>query len=119
MKPMSKKSLTTTYIGFRLLNEEYDKFKKKAEKANMTLIEFLREGVFKNKSIVVRKEDDTLDKKKLIFLFGKSSNNLNQIAKQIHISNKAGIITKANMDKAMKDIETISTLLQKGINDVN
>ena len=69
---MSKKSLTTTYIGFRLLNEEYDKFKKKAEKANMTLIEFLREGVFKNKSIVVRKEDDTLDKKKLIFLFGKS-----------------------------------------------
>ncbi|MGR6831068.1 plasmid mobilization relaxosome protein MobC [Aliivibrio wodanis] len=71
------------------------------------------------KSIVVRKDGDTFDKKNLIFLFSKSSNNLNQIAKQIHIGNKAGIITKDRMNKAIKDIETISALLIKGINDVN
>ncbi|MGR6830960.1 plasmid mobilization protein [Aliivibrio wodanis] len=116
---MSKKSLTTTYIGFRLLNEEYDKFKKKAEKANMTLIEFLREGVLKNKSFVVRKEKRSIDKQQLIFLYKKSSNNLNQIAKQIHISNKAGIITKSEMKSAIKHIESIMELLEKGINDVS
>ncbi|MUK76554.1 plasmid mobilization relaxosome protein MobC [Aliivibrio fischeri] len=114
-----KKSLTTTYVGFRLLNEEHDKFTKKAEKANMTLIEFLREGILKNKSIVVRKEDDSLDKQQLIFLYRKTSNNLNQLTKQVHISNKAGTLSKANMDKAIHQLESIKALLEKGINHVN
>lgn len=59
---MSKKSLTTTYIGFRLLNEEYDKFKNKAEKANITLIEFLREGVLKKASSLEKMETPLIRK---------------------------------------------------------
>ncbi|MGF1903530.1 plasmid mobilization protein [Aliivibrio salmonicida] len=114
-----KKSLTTTYIGFRLLNEEYDKFTKKAEKANMTLIEFLREAILKNKSMVVRKETNSLDKQQLIFLYRKTSNNLNQLTKQVHINNKAGTLTKADMDKAINHLGSIRALLEKGIDNVN
>ncbi len=116
---MSKKSLTTTYVGFRLPNNEHEKFTAKANKANMELTEFLREAILKNKTIIVKKEKRSIDKQKLIFLYKKSSNNLNQIAKQIHISNKAGIITKNEMKSAIKYIESITELLEKGINDVS
>ncbi|WP_162200323.1 plasmid mobilization protein [Aliivibrio fischeri] len=112
-------SKSTTYVGFRLPNDEHEKFTAKANKANMELTEFLREAILKNKTIIVKKEERSVDKQKLIFLYKKTSNNLNQLAKQIHTSNRAGTLSREKMNHAIASIENIMKLLEQGINDVN
>nr|WP_014343774.1 hypothetical protein [Aliivibrio fischeri]AEY78172.1 hypothetical protein [Aliivibrio fischeri] len=48
-------SKSTTYVGFRLPNDEHEKFTAKANKANMELTEFLREAILKIKPLSLKR----------------------------------------------------------------
>lgn len=85
--------MATIPVSFRLPEKNHLDFSQKAAQADMTLTDFLKEAIINNKSIVMKREKEDKDKQHLLFLFSKTSNNLNQLAHRAHIDNQRGVLS--------------------------
>lgn len=113
---MPKKELRTKRIIFRLSPAEFTEFTDKVAKAKTTTSVLLRDRILSDNLIIVAREaKKTLDKKKLIFLYAKASNNLNQLAHQINISAKKGGLSKKEQDALLSKLISIDLTLKEGI----
>ncbi|KAB7684430.1 mobilization protein [Plesiomonas shigelloides] len=111
-----QKTPSTKYVGFRLKIEEYERFSAKATEANMTLIEYLREIITNDKSIVVAKQPKaSVDKRALLYLFNKTSNNMNQVAHLGNSANKGGVLNQKTFERILAALIVIRDQLKGGL----
>lgn len=82
-----QKTPSTKYVGFRLKIEEYERFSAKA----------------------------SVDKRALLYLFNKTSNNMNQVAHLGNSANKGGVLNQKTFDRILAALIVIRDQLKGGL----
>ncbi|KAE8175732.1 MULTISPECIES: plasmid mobilization protein [Photobacterium] len=106
--PLTHKTKT---IGCKVTEEEYDKFVKLADSANLTISEYFRAAIMNNETFVVQKEIMSKDKRNLIYLFNKTSNNMNQLAKSVNIAHNSGNMNEKLSLQVLRELQLIRIAL--------
>lgn len=120
---MAKRSLTagvpSKAISFRLSEPDADALTEKVRAAGLSMSEFIREYVLLNKISVVARRPASGDKRKLLYLFNKAGNNINQLAKQVNVAHKAGAISEDTYSGILSELQHLSRYMKGCINDVD
>ncbi|PHX27857.1 molybdopterin-guanine dinucleotide biosynthesis protein MobC [Pseudomonas amygdali] len=132
---MPKKPNKDRVVSFRLTEEQYAPFEKIMQQSGTKSSVFFRElllnktPVFKaasgTKSSVFFRElllnktpvfkAASVDQERLVFIFNKSSNNLNQLAKRVHQAHHRGIVSEGVYLKISNTLMSIRDLLLSGV----
>lgn len=110
--------LTDPY-SFKLTRSEAILLNNKIARSNMSNAEFLREAVLKNRTAILARPAASLEKRRMQFLFNKTSNNMNQIA---HVLNGAQLVGKLSGHlcfDAISQLEAIAQYLRSALNHVD
>lgn len=107
-------------IIFRVSEAEKNAFMEKVSESQMTASDLLRERVLKDEYFIVAREPKaSLDKKKMIYLYNKTSNNMNQLAHQANSYNQQGTLSQKQFNDIVSNLTTIRNLLKAGIDHVD
>lgn len=107
-------------IIFRVTEDEKKAFLKKVEDAQTTASDLLRERVLKDEYFIVAREPKaSIDKQKLLYLYNKTSNNMNQLAHLANSYNQQGNLTHQRFDQILARLIAIENLFQWGIDHVD
>ncbi|EKF9136177.1 plasmid mobilization protein [Vibrio cholerae] len=107
-------------IIFRVTEKEKQAFLKKVADAHTTASDLLRERVLKDEYfIIARAPKANLDKQRLLYLYNKTSNNMNQLAYQANLHHKSGTLTEKQFQRIIADLISIRNLLKIGIEHVD
>lgn len=109
-----KDKLTRT-IAWRVSESVKEEFDRQYAEAGMTQSEFLRELLQRNKVTIVAKPRPSLDFKKLVFLFNKAGNNLNQLAHRANGAHLEGTANETTYRGILAALEAIKAQLIRGI----
>lgn len=116
---MSKKIKKDRVIAFRLSQSEFTKFEEKLAVSEMSKSEFFRE-VFLNANVnLTVKGAPSKELKSLVFIYNKSSNNLNQIAYKANLAHQMGHISERLYIKILNRLVNIEDLMLVGVNNAN
>lgn len=116
---MSEKKNKDKVVAFRLSQEDFAQFEEKLASSNMKKSEFFRE-VFLNANVnITLKAAPSKDLEWLVFLFNKSSNNLNQIAHQINSAHLAGKVSERLYKAVNNALVDVRELLMAGIKNAD
>jgi len=103
-------------IIFRVTEQEKAAFLQKVKNAQTTASDLLRERVLDDAYyIVARAPKASRDKQKLLYLYKKTSNNLNQLAHQANRCNLQGKLSQQRFEQILANLITIRSLLTSGI----
>lgn len=106
-----KKAKATNLVSFRLTDEEYQPIKNAIENSTLTKTEICR-AVFLNQQFTFNlKQSKPVDYNKLIFIFNKASNNINQIAKVVNTENQKGTLTDEKFNAILNKLITLESYL--------
>ena len=106
-------------VSLRLTPTDHKLWLSKVEASGQTRSEFFRSCVLGNKTQVIAKKAASADKLRLLHYFSKTSNNMNQLAWSAHQTRKRGLLDARAFEQVIGHLNTISQLMQKGINDVD
>jgi hypothetical protein len=106
-------------ITVRLTTAEGAELRAKAAEANMSPAEYIRDYVMKEKTVVIARPKASLEKKRMQFLFNKTSNNMNQIAHVLNGAKLAGILKPSLCMDAVGRLEAIGKYLKSALNHVD
>ena len=97
----------TKMLRIRLTDYEYNLLKEKAEKANKTMSDFVRDYITKGKV-----NSKCKDLPKLILHLSRIGNNINQLTRRIHQAHNQGIITSEQYDLLLDELMQINNNLK-------
>lgn len=106
-------------ISFRLLPEVREQWLEKVEASGMTQSEFFREAVIGNKTTVIARKKASVDKMRLLQVYAKTSNNMNQIAHRANSEHVQGKLSESTYEQILYQLETIATYLRTTLNHVD
>lgn len=106
-------------VSLRLTPSDHELWLSKVKASGQTRSEFFRSCVLSNKTEVIAKVPASADKLRLIWYFNKASNNLNQLAWSAHQTRKRGLLDGKAFEQVIGHLNTISELMQKGVNHVD
>ncbi|MCD9538965.1 plasmid mobilization protein [Photobacterium carnosum] len=98
-------------LSVRISTTEKQHFIDEAEKARMTVSEYFRVAIIDNETFVVQKEIMSKDKRNLIYLFNKTSNNMNQLAKSVNIAHNSGNMNEKLSLQVLRELQLIRIAL--------
>ena len=109
----------TRPVSFRLTAADHAAYLAKASAAGVKPSEFFRDAVLTNKTQVVARVQPSSDKRRLIYLFNKASNNLNQLAHTANAAELAGTVTPATYAGILAELQTLADVMKKAIRDAD
>ena len=116
-RPKKHQDGLTEPFGFRLTEAEAKVLREKIAKSGMNQADFLRNAVLANKTVIVSRSP--LEKQRLLFLFNKTSNNVNQIAHVFHTANLAGRLTDSVYREGLLSLRGIAKYLKAALHYVD
>lgn len=116
--PRKPKEPTQT-VSFRLSIPDHTAYLAKAKAAGVKPSDFFRDAVLNNKTQIIARTAPSADKRKLIYLFNKASNNLNQLAHAANTANLAGRATPAMYAGILAELQTLADLMKEAINNAD
>ncbi|RJX65820.1 plasmid mobilization relaxosome protein MobC [Vibrio sinensis] len=113
---MANKENKNVPISFRLTESEYEPYKKIMETTELTKTEFFRR-IFLNQEYTFNvNERRPVEYDKLLFIFNKSGNNLNQIAHKLNSAYRGNVISEKVYIETLNNLISIERLLQGALN---
>ena len=106
-------------MSFRLTEADYAAYLAKVGASGMKPSEFFRDAVLTNRTRVVAREKASQDKARLLYLYNKTSNNVNQLAHRANSDYLAGTISEATYARILGELHTLTHLLKATINHVD
>lgn len=106
-------------VSLRLTPSDHELWLSKVTSSGQTRSEFFRACVLGNKTEVIAKLPASADRQRLLFLFNKASNNLNQIAHTVNLANYNGMLSEPVFLSILKELNATSRLLRAGITHVD
>lgn len=110
-----KKDNKNIHITFRLTESEYAPFKEVIDTLGLSKSEFFRLLLTKQLDPDIHNKINSEKYDRLLFYFNKTSNNINQIARQINAAYKGGMITDQRLIRWLTVLNTISDNFLSGI----
>lgn len=114
-----KKARLVRAVSFRLTEADHKNYLAKVEASGMKPSEFFRECVLTNKTQVIERPKTSGDKKRLLYLFNKTSNNINQLAHRANSDYLNGVVSEKTYSKMLLELEHLSRYMKAVINDVS
>ncbi len=109
---MTKKENRNVPISFRLTESEYEPFKLILETTELTRTAFFRRVFLNNEYQFDVKERPAKEYDRLLFLFNKSSNNLNQVAHKLNSAYRSGVVSEKVYLETLNNLVSIECLLR-------
>ena len=109
----------TRTVSFRLALPDHAAYLAKAKAAGVKPSDFFRDAVLNNKTQIVARTPPSSDKRRLIYLFNKASNNLNQLAHTANAAELAGTVTPATYAGILAELQTLADVMKKAIRDAD
>jgi hypothetical protein len=102
-------------VSFRLTLDDYAAYKSKFAASGMTQSEFFREHVLNNTTKVVAKSNTNPDLQRLVFLFKKASNNINQLAHRANAENLSGVLSDTTFAAIASQLKQLNAFLAEQV----
>lgn len=118
-RPMKTKEGLTLPFSFRTGATVGAALLAKIEQSGLSKAEFFRDVALNNKTVVVARPNASLDKKRMQFLFNKTSNNMNQIAHVLNSANTSGRLSESLCKDSLRALEEIAKYLKVALNHVD
>jgi hypothetical protein len=115
---MEQKQKLTERVAFRLSKTDYESYKAKVMESGLTPSDFFRKAVITNKTQIISKAVSQ-DKKHLLFLVNKASNNLNQLAHRANSAHQAEFIDPRLYEGLLVMLSNISHELKEALSHVD
>jgi len=109
----------TKLVSFRLTESDHSAYLKKVETSGLKPSAFFRDCVLTNKTQIIARPKSSLEKNKLLYLFNKTSNNLNQLAYRANSDHQAGTLTESTYLDILNALETLSRDMKTIIKNVD
>lgn len=106
-------------ISFRLNANDHAVWMQKIESSGMTKSEFIRAAVINNETVVHERKRASVDKKKLLFISNKASNNINQLAHRAHSDKLAGILSESTYIDVLYELQSLNSHLKATLSNVD
>ena len=117
-KPADGQKLTRP-VSFRLTDADHAAYLAKVEASGLKPSEFFRECVLQNRTQVVARVPTSSDKRRLLYLFNKASNNLNQLAHTANAAELAGTVTPATYAGILAELQTLADVMKEAIRNAD
>ncbi len=108
-------------IAFRLSEADRAVYLEKVDRAvylekvaasGLSQSEFFRQAVLTNRTQVIARPKASDDRKRLLYVFNKTSNNLNQLAHRANSEHVRGKLSEATYEQMLDQLQTISRYLK-------
>lgn len=111
---------TTPVIAFRMkTRDEYDSLKAKIDASGMRPSEFMRDVVLSNRTQIVARKQPSVDRVRVLRLFAKTSNNMNQIAHRLNSDHLRGKLNEGTYEQLLYQLEVIANYLRVNSQNVD
>ncbi len=105
----------TRPVSFRLTAADHAAYLAKVEASGLRPSEFFRDAVLTNRTQIVERVRPSDDKRRLLYLFNKASNNLNQLAHTANAAELAGKATPALYRGILAELQAIADAMQAAV----
>lgn len=99
-------------IAFRLSEADRAVYLEKVAASGLTQSEFFRQAVLTNRTQVIARPKASDDRKRLLYVFNKTSNNLNQLAHRANSEHVRGKLSEATYEQMLDQLQMISRYLK-------
>lgn len=113
---MAAKQKKEIVVSLRITPDEFSPFEKQIKESQLSRSAFFRKLVLdKQGSINIEVKDTS----QLLYLFNKSSNNINQLALKVNVSHKNGTISDRKYTLFLNALLNIEALMKKAVEDAD
>ncbi|MGN2498889.1 plasmid mobilization protein [Serratia nevei] len=113
---MAVKQNKEIVVSLRITSDEYSPFEKQIKESKLSRSAFFRKLVLDKKDFINIEVKDT---KQLLYLFNKSSNNINQLALKVNVAHKSGTISDRKYTLFLNALLNIESLMKKAVEDAD
>ena len=114
--PRKPKEPTRT-VSFRLTLPDHAAYLAKVEASGLKPSEFFRECVLQNRTQIVARPKASPERGRLLYLFNKASNNINQLAHRANADHLAGVISEDTYTRILADLHGLAHYMKAAIKD--
>ena len=116
--PRKPKEPTRT-VSFRLTLPDHAAYLAKASAAGVKPSEFFRECVLQNRTQIVARPKASPERGRLLYLFNKASNNINQLAHRANADHLAGVISEDTYTSILADLHGLAHYMKAALKDAD
>lgn len=106
-------------ISFRLNANDHAVWMQKIESSGMTKSEFIRAAVINNETVVHERKKASVDKKRLLFIANKASNNINQLAHRVNGDSLAGVVSEKTYSDVLYELQLMNKYFKATLGNVD
>lgn len=106
-------------LAFRLPEPDRQDWLEKVAASGRTSSEFFREYVLANRTQVIARVPASADRRRLLFVVNKASNNLNQLAHRANADHVAGRLDGHTYEALLDELEAIRHAMQAALTNVD
>ena len=106
-------------VSFRLAEADFLAYQAKCAEAGLSPSDYFRECVLTNRTQIVAKPKASADTRRLLYLFNKASNNMNQLAYRANTDHLAGKLSESTYEGILYNLEQVSRYLKASLNHVD
>ena len=118
-KPKSEAGRLAAVIACRLTAAENTAYKAQVEASGFSSGEYLRKLIVERPVQILARPKSSVDKGRLVYLYNKTSNNMNQIAHQLHIAHLANQTSASVYEKVLSELIAMGAYLRGQIDRVD
>ena len=108
----------TRPVSFRLTAADHAAYLAKVDASGLKPSEFFRDAVLTNRTQIVARPKASPERGRLLYLFNKTSNNINQLAHRANADHLAGVISEATYTRILTDLHGLAHYMKAAIKDV-
>jgi len=108
----------TRPVSFRLTAADHAAYLTKVDASGLKPSEFFRDAVLTNRTQIVARPKASPERGRLLYLFNKTSNNINQLAHRANADHLAGVISEATYTRILTDLHGLAHYMKAAIKDV-
>lgn len=106
-------------VSFRLKQRDYDTWMSKVAASGMSESDFFRAAIINNETKVQARPRVSEDKKKVLFIANKASNNINQLAHRVNSDALAGVVSEKTYEDTLYELQLVSKLFKATLGNVD
>lgn len=109
----------TSPVSFRLTRADKAAYLAKVEASGMKPSDFFRQCVLENKTQIVARAKASPERGRLVYLFNKASNNINQLAHRANAAHLAGNASEETYTRILAELQMLAHYMKAAIKDAD
>ena len=106
--PKAERENLTRLVSFRLTDADHQAYLEKVEASGLKPSTFFRDCVLTNKTQIIARPKSSIEKSRLLYLFNKASNNINQLAHRANSEHKGGALSESTYHAVLDALDELS-----------